>query len=205
MAGPIRIEQGQHRAGGMAEPIGQEVGAWAGLTHGVIGLHGLLRNGLPFDQRQPLGQALQAGVVPSCANPLPTAGWRGGFKPPPGIVGNPIRGGLDADAGQITQVIEGLGPELAAIALAPLLRLHQEQADESIGGVVTHTGDTADRATAEAAHPESLAIGMAIDGHVSDAGSEPFGPSPANHRRQVGFLQRADAQQGRAAHPPTEP
>ena len=89
---------------------------------------------------------------------------------------------------------QGMGPELPPIALAAVLRLHQKQADEAVFGVVTHPGDAADGTAIKTAHPDSLAIGMAVNGDIPAARRELFSPGPGRDQGQIRLGERANVQ-----------
>jgi len=46
------------------------------------------------------------------------------------------------------------------------------------------------------AHPDALAVGVAVDGHIAAAGREAFLAGPVVHGGDVVALQRPDAQEG---------
>ena len=50
VASALGIHQGQHRTGGMIQPLGQKVGPRAGLPLGIEALHRLLGDGCTLEQ-----------------------------------------------------------------------------------------------------------------------------------------------------------
>jgi hypothetical protein len=71
---------------------------------------------------------------------------------------------------------------------------HQEQADEAVGGIAAHAGDAPHRLVAEPAHPEALAVGLAVDGHIPHPWREALPPGPAGQAEDLGLLQGADGE-----------
>ena len=61
-------------------------------------------------------------------------------------------------------MLQGPLLKLTAKSLPPVHTLHQKHADETVYGVVTDPGNTADRTTVEATNPKPLAVRMAVDG-----------------------------------------
>lgn len=93
-------------------------------------------------------------------------------------------------------MLHGVAPELQAIAPAPPGGPHQVEAEEAVGGVVAHAGDAADRLTAQPAHPDALAIGVAVDGHIAAARGKALLAGPGGDDGDIAPLQRLNAQEG---------
>ena len=85
-------------------------------------------------------------------------------------------------------------PEPTADSFASLLRLHHEQADEGVVGVVGDRRDTAHRCVVLPSEPDPLAIGVGIDLDVADSWSEILLTGQGRDHVEVGWGERPDLQ-----------
>ena len=187
----------------MVQPVGEKVGPRAELPLGVIDLHGPIGYGTSLKQAQALWSS--GGRDVSVTDPLPALSWRSRRKPPAGVVIDAIRGGLNADTCEALQMLQGTLPKLTAKPLTPVLWMHQKHADEAVFRVVTDPRNAANRTPAEAAHPEPLPVGVAVNGYVSQARREVFSAGPGDHVGEIALRQRSDLQKGGSHLPQTDP
>ena len=90
--------------------------------------------------------------------------------------------------------MQGMAPQLHAIALAPLFRHHEKQPDEAVGGVVSHSGDASHRLRPKPGHPYPLPVVLAVDGHVAKPRCEALLAGPVRHGGEVCWGQGVDRQ-----------
>ena len=155
--------------------MGQKMRPWAGLARRINALNSDLRDGAIGEQLPRLRQwrRLQGVTV---ANGLPAHGGGGRREAPGAIQLHQIGSRLKTDARKITEVIHRVVPALLAVALTSPGRSHHVEANQSVSRVVTDPRDAADRFSPQPGEPDALALGLSVDGHITNPRSKTLTP-----------------------------